>query len=47
MEEDSNYGSYEVKHYQATPEGTLWIQSHKELLNLKIQANVDPNDIPF
>lgn len=51
-EEDSN-GPYETKHYQVTPEGIAWIQSHKQLLTLK--TNVKPvssldafdDDIPF
>lgn len=54
MEEDQNYGSYESKHYQVTPDGIAWIQSHKQLFNIKvIQENsslydFDPSEeIPF
>lgn len=35
-EETSNYDSYDVKHYQVTPEGIEWIRNHKELLTIKI-----------
>lgn len=35
-EDNSNYDSYEVKHYQITPEGIEWIRNHKELLTIKI-----------
>ena len=54
MEEDSNYGSFEAKHYQVTPQGITWIQSHKQLLTIKSTAiksatNFDDfeDDIPF
>jgi hypothetical protein len=52
MEEDQNYGSYELKHYQVTPDGIAWIQSHKHLLNIKTEtakssADFDTDDIPF
>lgn len=53
-EEDLNYGSYESKHYQVTPEGIAWIQSHKQLLTLKTETvrsmpSFDElgDDIPF
>ena len=53
-EDDANFGSYDVKHYQVTPDGIAWIQSHKQLLTLKT-ATVDSakgfndfeDDIPF
>ncbi len=53
-EDDSNYNSYETKHYQVTPDGISWIQSHKQLLTLKevsggSSSKFDdfPDDIPF
>ena len=53
-EEDLNYGSYETKHYQVTPEGIAWVQSHKQLLTLKTETvKLAPSfdelsdDIPF
>lgn len=50
-EEHNNYDSYESKHYQVTPEGIVWIQSHKNLLSIKsIPANSAfdfEEDIPF
>lgn len=36
MEEDNQYNSTDVKHYQITPQGISWLESHKELLELKI-----------
>ncbi len=52
MEEDQNYGYYESKHYQVTPDGIAWIQSHQHLLNIKtVSANYlddfDEDNIPF
>lgn len=37
MEEDSHYGSIEVKHYQISPEGIKWIEMHSELLTLEVE----------
>lgn len=42
MEEDSHYGSVEVKHYQISPEGILWIQNHAELLTLQVEKSRTP-----
>lgn len=53
MEEDQNYGSYESKHYQVTPDGIAWIQSHQQLLNIKTEITKSKSkfdfdeDIPF
>lgn len=54
VEEDMNYGSYDVKHYQVTPDGIAWVQSHKNLFSLKTELRkpITPfdeqsNDIPF
>jgi hypothetical protein len=58
VEEDSHYESMDVKHYQITPSGISWIESHKSLLELRIappprrppfQAikKSDDDDIPF
>lgn len=38
-EDDQNYGSIDIKHYQITPDGISWIQSHKQLLTLKTTAS--------
>ena len=53
-EEDLNYGSFDNKHYQITPDGISWIQSHKQLLTLKTTTTKSsPNleyideDLPF
>lgn len=51
-EEDINYGTYEAKYYQVTPDGIEWIRSHKELLTVQTEnkstftVNMD-DDIPF
>lgn len=55
MEDDSHYGSVEVKHYQITPNGIQWIESHTELLTIKTPTPVKAktgfddmdDDIPF
>lgn len=52
MEEHQNYETYESKHYQITPDGIAWIQSHKHLLNIKTLPVIstfdfDTDDIPF
>lgn len=53
-EEDINYGSHEIKHYQVTPKGIAWVQSHKQLFSLKIGTDKKAitfddlgDDIPF
>jgi len=53
-EDDSSYGAVDIKHYQITPDGISWIQSHKQLLTLKTAtAKSSPSfediddDIPF
>lgn len=42
MEEDSHYGSLEVKHYQISPEGIKWIEMHSELLTLEVENLKSP-----
>lgn len=42
MEEDSHYGSVEVKHYQISPEGIKWIEMHSELLTLEVEKVKSP-----
>jgi hypothetical protein len=51
-EENFNGDSYDVKHYQITPEGIDWLRSHKELLIVKtepIKTTLDEMDdnVPF
>lgn len=36
MEDDSHYGSVEIKHYQISPEGVKWIEQHSDLLTLEV-----------
>ena len=36
VEEESNYDSHEVKHYQITPQGIEWVESHRSLLELRM-----------
>lgn len=42
MEEDSHYGSVEVKHYQISPDGIRWIEMHSELLTLEVEKFKSP-----
>lgn len=42
MEEDSHYGSVEVKHYQISPAGIQWIEGHSELLTLQVEKVRNP-----
>ena len=37
MEDDSQYGSVEAKHYQISPDGILWIEGHSQLLTLQVE----------
>ncbi len=58
-EHDQDYGSTEVKHYQITPEGIEWVESHRSMLELKTpepqfrrRSSASPkkgldDDIPF
>lgn len=39
-EEDSHYGSLDVKHYQITPKGIAWVESHRSLLELRLPPPV-------
>lgn len=55
MEDDSHYGSVEIKHYQITPAGIAWIEGHTDLLTIQTAAPNKPttgfdemdDDIPF
>ena len=50
-DEDSNGNSYEAKYYQVTPDGITWIQTHKDLLTIKLPIKTGfsslGDDIPF
>jgi hypothetical protein len=59
VEEGSGYDAHDVKHYQVTPEGISWIESHKDILTLtapkfrrtpaKVKTGFEDmdDDIPF
>ena len=40
VEEEAQYGTSEVKHYQVTPQGIQWIESHRNLLVLKVERSL-------
>jgi hypothetical protein len=37
VEEGSGFDSQEVKHYQVTPDGIRWVETHKDILTLTAQ----------
>lgn len=53
--EEGSGDSYDVKHHQVTPDGIAWLQSHKELLTVRIPPRKPAktgfedmdDDIPF
>lgn len=49
-EEPYNGEPYDVKHYQVTPDGIAWLQTHKDLLTIQTsttETNPFDADIPF